>query len=339
MTLKEERIKNVLVFLQGISLFIILVGLFLGTLYAFGGNLFIAIPISVILVLAIYFFLDHLIGLKMERKRGGFSIGAKAAIALFILVSIPSTIFIIHALNVELLEKDQIQQSAKNKLDEIQKLKINFEKEYTGYLDYETIFYEGLLIELKTRNKKNIEVAKAMNKSISDLIFVVNEYEKNNNYIRELVLKRKANFNRLIDFLKIDSLIQKQNKIITSWDRFNINKTFKLLDENTIRIRKELNLELQRYKEEKSIELQNQLMLKTNNLNVIKEVKVNVLLEKPIELLIKHSGITFFVFIILIYCLMLLPYFAAPSVTYGGAPSKTKKGKEKSTGEDDVIVY
>ncbi|NBW59531.1 MAG: hypothetical protein EBR41_03055, partial [Crocinitomicaceae bacterium] len=74
---KTSKIESLIQFTQFVSLFIILVGIFLGSMYIFDANLFLSAIICFGLVVILYYFIDIMIAARMDTKKGGVNFGMK----------------------------------------------------------------------------------------------------------------------------------------------------------------------------------------------------------------------------------------------------------------------
>jgi hypothetical protein len=323
---KTNKIQNLVQLTQYISLFIILIGLFLGSMYAFDSNLFISIPLSFGLVTLLYYFSDFIIAEKMARKKAGFKIGVKMLWLLFIVSAIPVNILILHSLNVELHEKTEIQNIANQKINLLRQLKNDYTASYEGYLKIKksnitTDVYQygqGILSIELVAQKNNVSNELINSLDNTSLIAAENAIETALiSYDRKKFLRQDT-----MIFGNTTIYLEQKSQIINGWERFAINNALNELDEYLPETYNKLNSFLQ------------ETAYKTLVYNKsIADQKT--LIAQPIPLLLKHLGISSIFILILTNLLLLAPYLLAPSKVY--IPGK--KVTEKSPGNGGVTEH
>ena len=102
--------------LQGLAIIFTLIASFLGNLYFLNGDIIISAFISSIIVVVLYFLQETFIKKKATISKNKLSSTSIILWTLYLLLSIPITFALIHALNVELNEKKSIQEIKKHKL-------------------------------------------------------------------------------------------------------------------------------------------------------------------------------------------------------------------------------
>lgn len=96
------KIKQLIENAQYICLFIVLVGLFIGTMYAHGASLMISVPISFGLIYFMNYVIGVLITLRKELNSAkSFSMGKSVWWGLYLLIALPISYYTIHMFNVE----------------------------------------------------------------------------------------------------------------------------------------------------------------------------------------------------------------------------------------------
>ncbi len=302
------KIQSLIQLTQYISLFIILIGLFLGSMYAYDANLFISIPVSFGLVILLYYFIDIMIAAKMDRKRDGVKIGIKMLWALFIVVAIPVNMLILHSLNVEISEKAEIQQAANEKIKALRQLKQEYTSKYETYLrDRKTTlrddiyqYGEGLLPigDVASKNKVSHEFIESIDHS--SLMAAENAIET------ALISFERKKFLRqdTVIFGNTNVYLAQKEQIINGWERFAINNALNDLDKHIPETFTKLNSFL------------NDNAQKTLTYNKTVAEKTT-LINQPVQLILKHLGFTSLIFILITNLLLLTPYLIAPSIGYG----------------------
>jgi len=328
---KTTKIQSFIQLIQYISLFIILIGLFLGSMYVFDSNLFISIPLSFGLVTLLYFFSDIIIAEKMERKKSGFKIGVKMLWALYIVSAIPVNVFILHSLNVELYEKTEIQNIANQKIKLLRQLKNDYTASYEGYLKVKKSnlttdvyqFGQGILSveQVAQKNKVSIELINSLDNT--SLIAAENAIETALiSYDRKKFLRQDT-----MIFGNTTSYLEQKSQIINGWERFAVNNVLNELDEYLPETYNKLNSFLQ----------ENAYKTLVYNKSIADQ---KTLITQPIPLLIKHVGISSFIILILTNLLLLTPYLLAPSKVY---KPRGRRGRitetEKTPGNGGVTEH
>lgn len=120
--------------LQGIGIIFTLIASFLGNLYFLNGDVIISAFLSSIIVVVLYFLQETFIKKKSIISKNKLSTTSIVLWTLYLLLSIPITFALIHALNVELNEKKNIQQIGAIKQDELNNMLNDYTKKYDSYL-------------------------------------------------------------------------------------------------------------------------------------------------------------------------------------------------------------
>ena len=318
---KTNKIQNFVQLTQYISLFIILIGLFLGSMYAFDSNLFISIPLSFGLVTLLYYFSDFIIAEKMDRKKSGFKIGVKMLWILFIVVAIPVNILILHSLNVELYEKTEIQNVANQKINLLRQLKADYTANYEAYLKVKKSklttdvyqYEQGLLTVEQVASQNNVSQELINSLDRTSLIAAENSIETALiSYDRKKFLRQDT-----MIFGNTNTYLEQKSQVINGWDRFAVNNTLNELDAYLPTTYNKLNVFLQT----------NANSTLTFNKTVADQ---QTLIAQPISLLVKHIGISSLLIVFLTNLLLLAPYLLAPSKAF--KPRKKQSSKTSSGG-------
>ena len=124
----SEKSENKLGFLKTglmyIGLLLSVVATFLGTIHFFKGQLVMALIITLVLTLGIYFLLDQLMRKRAElRKNSSYNKNLSILLyGLYTILALPLTYFSVHGINVELNAKNQVKNQYGNvtvELDQI----------------------------------------------------------------------------------------------------------------------------------------------------------------------------------------------------------------------------
>lgn len=318
---KTAKIQSFIQLAQYISLFVILIGLFLGSMYAFDSNLFISIPLSFGLVTLLYYFSDFIIAEKMDRKRAGAKIGVKMLWIIFIIIAIPVNILILHSLNVELYEKTEIQKVANQKIELLRQLKNDYTASYEGYLKVKKTtlatdiyqYEQGIFTiqQVANRNKVSEQLINSLDRT--SIVSAENSVETALiSYDRKKFLRQDT-----MIFGNTAAYLAQKSQVINGWGRFAVNNTLNELDEYIPTTYNKLNAFLQEF------------AYKTLTYNkIVAEQKT--LISQPISLFVKHIGFSSLIIIFLTNLLLLAPYFLAPRNVY--KPRKKQSNKTSSGG-------
>ena len=322
MSEKENKSEKTIATAQQVSLFILLVGLFLGSLYMFNGGLLLAIPISILLVVAMYYIVWYMVGAKMGKKRSGFSIGDQMLWVFYAVISIPVTFIVLHAFNVEIQERKTIEQQGLAKVKALRDLKNEYVKTYEIYLN-------------QTATNMNYFIPNYLNGSLSasDLKLKINVndafisgIDPNNptasvqSYIGIERMKFEIADTSL--FGDTQKYLNLQEGKIRNFSRLSINFVLSDLDEKLKVSKQSLNLYLAKNAKGKYLEF-----------NIEPYTKAT-LIAQPLTLLQKQLNPLLLVIVLLINGLMLLPYLMAPSRSYS-KPKKSNEKKPSSGGVDE----
>jgi len=126
-TESKEKIKILIENAQYVCLFIVLVGMFIGTMYAHGASIFVSIPLSFGLIFLMNYIIGILIALRKETRptAASFNMGKAPWWGLYILVALPINYYTVHMFNVEFSELENTRNLALEKVRVIDTLKTN----------------------------------------------------------------------------------------------------------------------------------------------------------------------------------------------------------------------
>lgn len=314
----NKKIGELFEIAQLLSLFIILIGLFFGSMFAFE-SYFISIPVSFGLVIFLYKLLEILINKRMERNRASVNLGASALWALFVVCAIPTNILIIHMFNVEFFEKQAIKDVGNNKIACLEDLQRNYGNTYNSFLSTKK---NNLIADLTLYNAGSLKKADVINNNsiTSEEIDLIDrstplnlEMSVDSSIItpirQKFILKNTAIFGA--DF---STYISEQRNNIELFKHFQQNKTLN-----------DLNLKLQKTRDS----ILPFLQAETGNSITFSNVCLdeNSLINSPIRLLAKQLGIFTLIILALTNGLLLLPYFLSPKKVFrssGGGINNVK---------------
>jgi hypothetical protein len=324
-TANEKRITATLQLTQMISLFILLIGLFLGSFYWFEGNLFLATPVSILIVVATYYIMHHLISSRMETKRRGVQLKKFLLWPLYFIITAPAMFVVLHMFNVEINEKEEIVHLGKSKVECVEEIKADFKTAYLAYLaareveinDAFTSRENGMLSsDMEMLNKP-------YNIPQSAIELWRNGIPQNEIVNSWFTLKRDL-------FRKIEAdVLQNATKYLINlesrfdnWDRFELNNSLKQLDEDIERVFSEYDGALKEHANGRRM------------LPVDDNYKKISLLKDPVSMMKKHFGLSSIFLFVILQLLILLPYFLAPKREYNNG----KKKNEEGTGPEVINI-
>ena len=304
----NSKVESLVEFGLLASLFVILTGLFLGTMYAFDCNLFLSIPVSFGSIFLLYKLLDVLIGLRMETKKNSPHLGKVGLWTFFVLISLPVNLYINHMFNVEIFEKKNIQAAGNQKIACLDELQKQYNTSFSAFLaarrsnlvtDIQRVGTGMLSINQAAQNNK-IQTSQIEVIDRSSLITIEAGVDSN------IILYEKMKFTRKEsqvfggDYKKFNDSL---GIILNSWQRFALNGAMKQLDEKLRLSSDTLGAFLFRHTG-KQLSPPGQLCTEASPIN------------QPLTMLQKHLDPSLLMIVFLVNALLLLPYFLAPQKTY-----------------------
>jgi hypothetical protein len=324
MTNNAEKSTNLIQTLQYISLFIVLIGLFLGSMYAFDGNLFIAFPLSFGLVALLYYFLDLMIAVRLQTKRSGTSMGIKMLWGLYAISVIPVSLLVLHMINIEFLEREEIQKEGMQKIYGLQEIKNSYNNTLEGWVKTKRnnlindllLYKQGLLTDgdIHLRNKVSVDFVNSIDRSsVESITFGVDS-----GFVKFERLKFERHLEQV--FGENTDFINDHAKVIEGWSRFKIGKSLNDLDASIPRIANELNDFLKAKTAGKTLSYNKSKLTKPSLIN------------QPLKLFMKHLSVLSILVVTLVNGLILLPYFIAPKKTYRSGSKSNPVSRNSNTG-------
>lgn len=221
--------------IQFIGLLFLLVLSFFGSNYMLDGDIFISASISIVLTVLMYFLVEQLTKRKGEIKKSRFSAVGLVLTLFYIILSIPTLFLAIHALNVEIYAKPEIQ----NYANEIQRSN-NEHIKFFSKRNQEQIQEAGLMIQnaleiyvhTKSENEKD---------SIKELLATPRFKINNLNAINQSNFKKSSNHwidaqnkkqDRLIDSVRslTNSVENNHFRLVQNFSRLNVVNSVKELE-------------------------------------------------------------------------------------------------------------
>ena len=316
---RDNEGKLIVSLSQYLGLIAMMSCLFLGMTYWTDGNLIASVPVTVILAAVIFILVNYFIKEKVVITRGGYRTSTILLFFIYLALSIPVSVICLHAVNVEVFEKDNIQKIGKTRIACLNMMEEVYNEKKDSIVNaWEIDLNLNISSYLSTKNpsSKAILESEPYSLPIEDLD-ASNKSRMISEWTNQMNRSFDDGFNSIHE--KSAQIISKSNKALKNWDRFSVNNQFNKLDNHVITAKKEMDVAF--------IDITRRDM----NLNISPYIKEKSLLTQPIELFKKHLNPISFVFIILIQLLILLPYFLTPKPIY----NKEKKKKKRDVGYTD----
>ena len=300
--------------------------LFLGTTYWTDGNIVISIPVTVVLSALFFILVNFFIKEKRNIAKGGYKPQTIVLFFVYIALAIPASLISIHAINVELFEKETIKKISKERIaglyeldqmydDSVDRIVMRWETNLAtymnGYIDY-TGRVKREARDSLSQFPYNITVA-----TLDD----IKQQGTKSSYIKKRVDDWKGMFQESKEQItyKQGKIISENTKALKNWNRFMINQKFNKLDQ---------------YLTSKKLKMEEAMIDQTRlqyNFDITPYKEKKVLLNQPVQLFLKHLNPISFVIVLLMQFLILLPYFLTKKPKYGNKPSIFKKSKTKKS--------
>lgn len=302
--------------LQGLAIIFTLITSFLGNLYFLNGDIIISAFISSVVVVVLYFLQETFIKKKSVISKNKLSTTSIVLWSLYLLLSIPITFALIHALNVELNEKRNIQQSAATKQDDLTSMLKDYSKKYDNYLaKFKGTAENKLYLYQNDRNnaalKSELSAApyETPNYFFDDLSVTPSEQA-------EELRKKKSTLFKIVQ----DSVSERANAYSTKYQYVFANWSRLQLSIASV----ELEKTLQKNHEQivGSFKLLAGPSYTTYEYPYNKEV---IAINHPLDLWKKHKPYGLLVIVFLFHLLILLPYIIEPVAGTYLDPKKSKK--------------
>jgi hypothetical protein len=312
MKARQKNFKLLILLIQAIGLIFTLLFSFIGGLYMFSGNILIAGIASVIFVVAIYYLIIKFCWEKENRKRKGYPTSFYALFGLYAFINLTLSVFVLHFVNVEFFEKEEIKKSGLNKVKGLQAIYKDYTDQYQTFTsDLESQFIENINA-IKTnpgnasaRATLNAAPFNCNNDCITNLLSQSNlpqALQKRTAYLNdEFALKPTE----LIGENK-EEYFEKATQNITNWNRMEITST---LEQLNTKITSDYDA------------LSNELKARTVNSHQLsvtqKSYLQKSLINNPVDLAKKHLGAASIIVIVMFQIFILLPYFLTKGRQFG----------------------
>lgn len=308
---REENSARLILLMQAIGLLLSFVTIFLGALYAFNGSIAIAALISLFFVVSTFYLVTYFIKEKLKRKRKGYPNITYAFFGVYGILSIAASFFVLHFINVEFFEKEEIQNTGNEKLKGLELFYREYDNITTQFCDLSKTNISlatnvsnigdidpNTLAYLKTNplNLDDVQINKFIeagtNRPLQIETFKIAELRNDfSNKKNELLIDSSSFFDRKKD-------------ILVHWNRLKIAETMSDLTERIVNDHDQLS----KFLIEKNIP-----SALPPQAPYLKETLIN----KPVDLAAKHLGVVSFAILLLFQFLILLPYFMTRGRQFG----------------------
>ena len=296
---------KIIVMSQYLGFIFLFFGFSLGLLYWSEGNVIMAIPLAIIVALLVFFMINHFVEEKMTMARGKWKLHTKILMFCYLVLSLPVSLTILHAINVELFEKDNLLGISKNRVEVLSKIEEVYlqEKEFK-FIDWESELSSELAKYVLLKDPKSKRKLQSFPYKL-DLEMVTSN---NKDYLAQQwisVMERK--FSESFDPIlkEMDDISKSGYEAVNNWNRLRVNEEFN-----------RLNQAPENYKTKIEDSFRG---LARNNITfeLVSMNPAESYLNKPLLLLEKHFNIISIMLVVLIQILIFLPFIVSPKARLG----------------------
>lgn len=291
--------------LQGLGIIFSLVASFLGLLYFLNGDIIISALVSCVIVVLQFFLIEQFIKNKAEITKRRFSLLSLMLWFFYLLLSVPMTLSLIHALNVEINAKKEIQSEANTKVQYLDDMVEAYNDSVDNYLN-------KLRVDLNTKLSAYVSSDPASpNRSSLEEVLKKEPYNfsdpgslNNNNVQFNVTTTVDAIKGRLSEILEnevmpdIERYKSRYVPAFNNWSRLKLNLAMHELDTllagNNVKLSRNFSA--------------NTLGAGTFNFEYTSE---DMLMDDPLALWNKHKPYLLLLFVLIFHILILLPYLMA----------------------------
>jgi hypothetical protein len=305
---RTDALKKIILLLQGLGLLVALLASFVGGLYMFNGNILYAMPISLVLVVAMFYLVSYFMKEKANRKKKGYSTMFYYLLVLYAVLGSVVSFFVLHFVNVELNEKEEIRALSAKKLKGIEAIYAEYNQQYMEFCD---LMRTDIILKTSTSNliQANRGILNGAPYNLDDnMLNVIESRSSKVDAINQMKIQPMMN-----DFAEAETKLlsnksdffESCNNAIEGWSRMKIARVFNELDQRITADYDVLNQKLQ--------------SVSTGQAQLITDQKPyleDAMMDKPLQLAVKHLGLLAFVVLVIFQLLILLPYFLTKGRQY-----------------------
>lgn len=283
--------------LMYIGLLLSVVATFLGTMHFFNGQLVMAIIITLVLSLGIYFLLDQLIRKREElRKKSAYNRNLSVFLySLYVALALPLSYFTIHGFNVELNVKNQVKNQYGKVRGELNEMNLAYSKQSAELVKFIEIDLQNLMTEgnkEKLLSKYNLDAATLKS---------AKETEVRSSKKSAIESELKSSYQKASN--EFEPRILKAVDNITKWNLFELHNSIDIVD--TLMPTMKKKIEALYLADATKYEYASTLALPIS--------KQEFELSKPMELLSKNGAYSLLLIVLLQHFLLLAPLFLTTS--------------------------
>lgn len=323
----ENSNSRVVATAQIISLVLTFVLVFLGTMYAFNSWI-ISIVCALFSDFLIFVLIDHFIKQKQILNRKGYSKKTYLFLFTYAVLVIPTSVFTIHALNVEYFEKAVAISNSGKKIKYIQDLENFYTTEYKAFIQENEANIMLLVADgRKYKESKNTNGLSAVRADLQapplnltpgaiDRLINMQDASQVAAIIHGVSAEEDTLFNKAKlriqeNFMNLENMDLK----IRKWNRFNVLNVTEKLDVRLKAERDSLNAELKKSTSS------------YRSMDSFKKFSIEEdLVSHPIDLLLAKQSPLIILFVLLFQALLLLPYWLTKKPKYRSTSRSSSQG-------------
>jgi hypothetical protein len=311
--------KNIL---QGLGVIFTLIATFLGLMYFLKGDIIVSSLVTCVIVVFEFFLIQQFITNKNEISKNRFSVLSIMLWTIYLILAVPMTFALLHALNVEINAKKDIQAVANTKILDLDKMVSVYNTQVDAYLTKKrTDLKTSLSYYAADPSSEKKEALKKPPFNVpSSVLNSVNEGNVNSKSV-SLINADQLLFSKIVkDSITPEITYYKEQygAVFDNWSRLHLNYAF---------------FELDRLLEKNHNRLTNSFKTNAPGQDAgfqFAYTKDQTYINDPLALWSKHKPYYLLLVVIFFHVLILLPYFMEPvSGIYRGA---TQKGTVTSGG-------
>jgi hypothetical protein len=291
--------KNIL---QGIGIVFTLIASFLGLMYTLKGDVLISSLVSLVIIVIEYFLIEKFIKSKSEITKNKFSTLSIVLWSVYIILAIPISIFLLHALNVEINAKSEIQKVANAKINDLTNMSTAYRTTVDKNVTTLSILLDTKLTQYAYGNYKLGSELKSSPYNISENELDLLDRSNVGTLVSTFTQAKSIKLLSPVDSIdtKNKNFIARYGGVFDGWSRLHLNYAFYELD----------NLLVDNYQSLVNFDSQNMGFVPTRFTYTYSVEETNM--DKPFELFNKHKPYNLILVVLLFHLLILLPYFIEP---------------------------
>lgn len=299
--------------LQGIGVVSTLVASIFGLMYILKGDIMISLVVSLVLVVIEFFLIEKFIKSKEEITKNRFSTLSVLLWSFYIILAIPLSIFLLHALNVEIYAKPNVQSVANKKIDDLSKMvsAFNTAKE-SSYQSFSVALSNELTKYAYDKSSAGKTILTGLPYKMSDEELSNLNRENIDQTVNSSIDARKMKLAPVMDSVekRNKNFLKSYKKVFDNWAYFQINYAFYELDNL---LKKNKDALLNGYKRNVvfpgAVEFDYSYTQEETNL------------DKPLALFSAYKPYMLFLAVLFFHFLILLPYFLTNTVGRYATPN------------------